>query len=129
VIGGDLGLMGARVSNPGQTAIHADGIDVKGNVLIGIRSIGENSSVARHFQKVSQGFETDGVVEFNSAHVGAQEHYWWPDAERSGECSVLGARFKMSGAFLRYYLWAQVIAGWLLSAIFVAGVTGLMRND
>jgi hypothetical protein len=343
VLGGDLGLMGARVSNPGQTAIHADGIDVKGNVLIGLRSIGENSSVARHFQKVSQGFETDGLVEFNAAHVGAnfvvthakfagtangpagleapgmsvrsafvwtdvslaqnamldvsastvgvfvddesswpgpgnlsingliyqginpsevrarlrwigkqsgfhpqpyrqlakvlqesgddsgavtvlvagsdaryqeyglmgrvvgsilkatigyghqpfrtilwmigvivlgwlvvttgaragvmrrtwpdspppgevaayeklhpllysvdvflpfvnlhQEHYWWPDAERSGECSVLGARFRMSGAFLRYYLWAQVIAGWLLSAIFVAGVTGLMRND
>jgi hypothetical protein len=33
------------------------------------------------------------------------------------------------GSFLRYYLWMQIIAGWLLSAIFVAGVTGLMRND
>ena len=24
---------------------------------------------------------------------------------------------------------AQIIAGWLLSAIFIAGVTGLIRND
>ena len=343
VLGADLDLMGARVSNPGQVAILADGIDVKGNLLIGYRSPGENSSVARHFRKVSQKFQADGLVSFDSAHVGAnfvvtharfgdstnaangfvgqemsirsafvwtdlildknakldvstsavnefvdderswpgpanlfidgliyqgispsdvgarlrwiglqsgfhpqpyrqlakvlhesgddsgaikvlvaagdaryeqhglmgrvvgwilkvtigyghqpfrtilwmmgvvilgwllvttgararvmrrtwpdspppgevaayeklhpllysldvflpfvnlhQEHYWWPDAERSGECSILGARFRMSGAFLRYYLWAQVIAGWLLSAILVAGVTGLMRND
>lgn len=71
VLGADLFLMGARVSNPGQAAILADGIDVKGNVLIGVRSIGENSSVARHFQKVSQGFQADGLVDFGAAHVGA----------------------------------------------------------
>jgi hypothetical protein len=71
-------------------------------------------------------YSVDVFLPFVNLH---QEHYWWPDAERSGECSVLGARFRISGAFLRYYLWAQVIAGWLLSAIFVAGVTGLMRND
>jgi len=343
VLGADLDMMGARVSNPGQAAILADGIDVKGNVLIGYRSVGENSSVARHFEKVSQGFQADGLVDFGAAHVGAnfvvtharfgdstgatngfvgqemsirstfvwtdvildknakldinasavnvfvdderswpgsgnlfidgliyqgivpsevsarlrwiglqsgfhpqpyrqlakvlhesgddsgaikvlvaagdaryeqygligrvvgwilkvtigyghqpfrtilwmmgviilgwllvttgaragvmrrtwpdspppgelaayeklhpllysldvflpfvnlhQEHYWWPDAERTGESSVLGVHIRVSGAFLRYYLWTQVIAGWLLSAIFVAGVTGLMRND
>jgi hypothetical protein len=33
------------------------------------------------------------------------------------------------GSVLRYYLWLQVIAGWLLSAIFIAGITGLIRND
>jgi hypothetical protein len=27
------------------------------------------------------------------------------------------------------HLWAQIIAGWLLSAIFLAAVTGLIRND
>lgn len=58
-----------------------------------------------------------------------QEHYWWPDAERSGECGVFGRKLRMSGSILRYYLWAQIAAGWLLSAIFVAGVTGLIRND
>jgi len=35
----------------------------------------------------------------------------------------------VSGLLVEYYLWAQIIAGWLLSAIFVAGVTGLLRND
>ena len=71
VLGADLDLMGARVSNPGQVAILADGIDVKGNLLIGYRSPGENSSVARHFRKVSQKFQADGLVSFDSAHVGA----------------------------------------------------------
>jgi hypothetical protein len=33
------------------------------------------------------------------------------------------------GSLVEYYLWLQIIAGWLLSAIFIAGVTGLIRND
>jgi hypothetical protein len=33
------------------------------------------------------------------------------------------------GSLLRRYLWLQIIAGWLLSAIFIAGVTGLIRSD
>jgi hypothetical protein len=71
-------------------------------------------------------YSLDVFLPFVNLH---QEHYWWPDAERSGECSILGARLRVSGTFLRYYLWAQVIAGWMLSAIFVAGITGLLRND
>ena len=58
-----------------------------------------------------------------------QEHYWWPDAARSGEYSILGRRMRFSGWLLRYYLWAQITAGWLLSAIFLAAVTGLIRNE
>jgi hypothetical protein len=71
-------------------------------------------------------YSLDVFLPFVNLH---QEHYWWPDANAHGDCVVLNRRLKMSGAFLRYYLWTQVIAGWLLSAIFVAGVTGLMRND
>ena len=58
-----------------------------------------------------------------------QEHYWWPDADRRGEWIVFGRKLRFSGSLLRYYLWAQITAGWLLSAIFLAGVTGLIRND
>jgi hypothetical protein len=58
-----------------------------------------------------------------------QEAYWWPDADASGECTILGRRFTMRGSWLRYYLWLQILAGWLLSAIFVAGVTGLIKGD
>jgi hypothetical protein len=58
-----------------------------------------------------------------------QEQHWWPDETASGECSILGLKIPVRGYLLRYYLWLQVIAGWLLSAIFVAGVTGLIHND
>ena len=58
-----------------------------------------------------------------------QEHYWWPDTNTSGECVILGRRIKFSGRIVRQYLWLQIAAGWLLSAIFLAGVTGLIRSD
>ena len=58
-----------------------------------------------------------------------QEYYWWPDATMSGSVEVFGRRITISGRFLRHYLWLQIMAGWLLSGIFIAGVTGLIRND
>ena len=58
-----------------------------------------------------------------------QRSYWWPDAEASGDFAVLHRTVRLRGSTLRYYLWLQILAGWLLSAIFVAGVTGLIRND
>ncbi|MGA9723649.1 MAG: hypothetical protein WBQ86_14415 [Candidatus Binatus sp.] len=58
-----------------------------------------------------------------------QENYWWPDATASGSVDVFGRRITISGRLLRGYLWLQIIAGWLLSGIFIAGVTGLIRND
>jgi hypothetical protein len=58
-----------------------------------------------------------------------QENYWWPDATASGSANVFGRSITINGRFLRHYLWLQIIAGWLLSAVFIAGVTGLIRND
>jgi len=71
-------------------------------------------------------YSLDVFLPFVDLH---QEHYWWPDARASGHFAIFGRDLRMSGRMLRYYLWLQVIAGWLLSAIFVAGVTGLLRND
>ena len=71
-------------------------------------------------------YSLDVFLPFVNLH---QEHYWWPDAKASGYFPIFGHRLRMSGRALRYYLWLQVIAGWLLSAIFVAGVTGLLRSD
>lgn len=71
-------------------------------------------------------YSLDVFLPFVNLH---QEHYWWPDETASGECSILGRRVSVRGSLLRYYLWLQIIAGWLLSAIFVAGVTGLIRGD
>jgi hypothetical protein len=58
-----------------------------------------------------------------------QEAYWWPDADASSERAVFGRKFRVRGSLLRYYLWLQILAGWILSAIFVAGVTGLIKGD
>jgi hypothetical protein len=71
-------------------------------------------------------YSLDVFLPFVDLH---QEHCWWPKTGASGECSILSHSLRISGSFLRYYLWSQVIAGWLLSAIFLAGVTGLMRSD
>jgi len=57
-----------------------------------------------------------------------QEHYWWSDANASGEFVVLRRAIRVRGRTLRYYLWLQVIIGWLLSAIFIAGVSGLISQ-
>src|SRR5215470_339734 len=58
-----------------------------------------------------------------------QEHYRWPDSKNSGQCALFGYQLGLRGSLVRYYLWLQVISGWLLSATFVAGLTGLMRSD
>ncbi len=71
-------------------------------------------------------YSLDVFVPFVNLH---QEHYWWPDADADGQYAILGRKIRISGRMLRRYLWLQIIAGWLLSAIFVAGVTGLIRSD
>jgi hypothetical protein len=58
-----------------------------------------------------------------------QEHCWWPDSQASDDFVVAKRKFGVRGSLVEYYLWLQIIAGWLLSAIFIAGVTGLIRND
>jgi hypothetical protein len=45
-----------------------------------------------------------------------QEKNWWPDA---------GRRW---GWALRVWLWFEICAGWILSTLFLAGVTGLIRR-
>jgi hypothetical protein len=70
-------------------------------------------------------YSLDVFLPFVNLH---QEHYWWPDESVSGEYRLLGRTITIRGSILRYYLWLQIISGWLLSAIFIAGVTGLMRT-
>ena len=45
-----------------------------------------------------------------------QEGFWLPDAG------------KPFGALVRLYLWIHIASGWLLSTLFVSGVTGLVRR-
>ena len=71
-------------------------------------------------------YSLDVFLPFVNLH---QEHYWWPDSETFGQCALFGHQFRLRGSLVRHYLWLQVISGWLLSATFVAGLTGLMRSD
>ncbi len=71
-------------------------------------------------------YSLDVFLPFVNLH---QEHYWWPNGQASGHSFVLGRSVRVSGRLLRHYLWLQIVAGWLLSAIFLAGVTGLFKND
>jgi hypothetical protein len=71
-------------------------------------------------------YSLDAFLPFVNLH---QEHYWWPNSKASGDCVILGRKFRFRGSLVRRYLRLQIFSGWLLSAILIAGVTGLMRSD
>jgi hypothetical protein len=71
-------------------------------------------------------YSLDAFLPFVDLH---QEHYWWPNSKAVGDCVVFGYKFPLRGSLVRHYLWLQIFSGWLLSAILIAGVTGLMRSD
>lgn len=71
-------------------------------------------------------YSLDVFLPFVNLH---QEHYWWPDARARGTATVGGYSIPWRGSFMRYFLWYQIVAGWVLSAILLAGVTGLIRHD
>jgi hypothetical protein len=84
------------------------------------------TGVERHYESLNPLlYSIDVFFPFVNLH---QEYYWWPDSEAAGEWRILGRSVRF-GSLIRYYLWFQIGAGWLLSAIFVAGVTGLIRGD
>src|SRR5215471_10570934 len=61
-----------------------------------------------------------------------QEEYWRPNPlhsvrgapSNSVDGSVLGIR---AGRVLRWYLWFHILAGWTLTPLFFAGLSGLVR--
>src|SRR5262249_19226541 len=71
-------------------------------------------------------YSLDVFLPFVNLH---QEHYWWPDANANGHAQWLGQSWNCRGWMVRTYLWLQIMAGWLLSAVFIAGITGLIRSD
>jgi hypothetical protein len=50
-----------------------------------------------------------------------QKDHWTPDPNAQGSRRMPG--------FLRWFLWGQVLLGWLLATLFVAGVTGVVRKE
>ncbi len=63
-----------------------------------------------------------------------QGNHWRPNPQRtvrvdpvSGETSPVNAM--RSGAMLRWYLWFHIVAGWVLTPLMFAGLSGLIRVD
>ena len=54
-----------------------------------------------------------------------QKSYWLPNANRGAEIPLV---FLKTGALLRWYFWLHIVAGWVLTSLWVAGFTGLVRR-
>jgi hypothetical protein len=50
-----------------------------------------------------------------------QKDHWTPDPNPQGS--------RWMPSFLRWFRWGQVLLGWLLATLFVAGVTGVVRKE
>lgn len=57
-----------------------------------------------------------------------QGNYWLPDSEFTGELKMKDFGLPVSGYALRIYLWFHIVLGWILTTLFVAGMTGLVRR-
>jgi hypothetical protein len=93
------------------------------------RTYPENAPVASddHYERLYPLlYSLDVFLPFVNLH---QEHYWWPNSSQTGDLVLGGLRLRVRRSLVLYYMWMQIMAGWLLSAIFVAGITGLLRND
>jgi hypothetical protein len=58
--------------------------------------------------------------------LGISDH-WVPNAN-SGVPVNLGIAVSTTGSLLRYYLWFHIIAGWVLTTLWVGGITGLVKT-
>jgi len=70
-------------------------------------------------------YALDTFVPFVNLH---QETYWIPDAERGPSISAFGWEVSW-GAVARAYLWLHILAGWIITALFVASFTTLVKKD
>lgn len=57
-----------------------------------------------------------------------QESNWLPDATKGRDVSLLLFKAK-EGELLRYYFWFKIVAGWVLTSLWVAGFTGVVRSQ
>jgi hypothetical protein len=57
----------------------------------------------------------------------AMGDYWLPNAKRGTQHQFMKIKLPKSGSLLRGYLWCHILAGWILSTLWVAGLTGLVK--
>ena len=56
-----------------------------------------------------------------------QQDFWLPNANRGAEISIILFKCR-TGSLLRWYFWFHIISGWILTSLWVASFTGLVRS-
>jgi sRNA-binding regulator protein Hfq len=56
-----------------------------------------------------------------------QSESWTPNANRGVSIHFLGLHFT-TGSLVRAYLWFHIVAGWVLTSLWVGGITGLVKS-
>ncbi|MEB3340860.1 hypothetical protein [Okeania sp.] len=56
-----------------------------------------------------------------------QQTYWLPNSQKGKEIPLILFKVK-TGDILRWYLWIHIICGWVLTSLWVAGFSGLVRR-
>jgi hypothetical protein len=54
--------------------------------------------------------------------------YWQPNANRGEQLVMRGISLPTNGSLLRGYLWFHIILGWVLTTLWVGGLTGLVKK-
>ncbi len=63
-----------------------------------------------------------------------QADRWQPDPNAVKSSTLEKSRFRRfvrfltSSKFVQWFLWVQIILGWILATLFAAGVTGIIRK-
>ena len=91
------------------------GVGYKKNLMVATQ---DNSEQVAQFNQLI--FSLDAFIPLVNLH---QEPYWLP----SPNCGnpFLGIK---SGAWLRFYLWFHIAAGWVLTTLLVVGLTGMVKG-
>ncbi len=81
-------------------------------------------------------YSADAMLPFIDLH---QERFWLPKRDPDPDRwraianldrgTVFGYPFPDAGRFLRWYLWFHIAAGWMLSTLFVVGLSGIVKNE
>ncbi|NEP39316.1 MAG: hypothetical protein F6K35_08650 [Okeania sp. SIO2H7] len=56
-----------------------------------------------------------------------QQEFWLPNPKKGEEIPLILFKVK-AGRLLRWYLWIHIIFGWILTSLWVAGFSGLVRG-
>jgi hypothetical protein len=79
----------------------------------------DNRQLPDHYQRFTASvYSLENSLPF--VNLGQKDH-WAPDPNQQGWWRL--------ASFLRGFRWGQVLVGWLLATLFVAGVTGVVRKE